>query len=69
MYGSTCFGRPSAHHQERTTALGASWFYRWRVAVGALLVVVWQVNLPDHDQQLGPTTLQPPLSNGKTRGS
>jgi hypothetical protein len=28
------------------------WFYRWRVAVGALLVVVWQViDLPDHDQQ------------------
>jgi len=26
------------------------WFYRWRAAVGALLVVVWQ-DLPDHDQQ------------------
>ena len=26
------------------------WFYRWRAAAGALLVVVWQV-LPDHDQQ------------------
>jgi hypothetical protein len=24
MYGSTCFGRFSAHYQERTTALGAS---------------------------------------------
>jgi hypothetical protein len=31
------------------------WFYRWSVAVGTLLVVVWQVNLPvgrsDHDKQ------------------
>jgi hypothetical protein len=26
------------------------WFYHWSVAVGALLVVVWQVILPDHDQ-------------------
>ena len=35
MCGSTCFGRLPAHHQEHTTALGAS---------GALLVVVvWQV--------------------------
>jgi len=96
MCGSTCFGRLSAHHQERTTALEASdftigawrlercwswsarwwaerrpkhgevfvwlnmfraplrpssgaynctrslWFYRWSVAVGALLVVVSQ---------------------------
>ena len=37
MCGSTYFGRLSAHHQERTTALGASGF-----TVGALLVVVWQ---------------------------
>jgi hypothetical protein len=37
MCGSTCFGRLSAHHQERTTALGASGF-----TVGALLAVVWQ---------------------------
>ena len=42
MYGSTCSGRLSAHHQERTNALEASGF-----TVGALLVVVW----PDHDQQ------------------
>jgi hypothetical protein len=27
------------------------WFYRWSVVVAALLVVVWQVKLPDHDQQ------------------
>jgi len=26
MYGSTCFGRLSALHQEHTTALGASGF-------------------------------------------
>jgi len=42
MCGSTCFGRLSAHRQERTIALGASDF-----TVGALLVVV----RPDHDQQ------------------
>jgi hypothetical protein len=36
----------SVHHQERTTALGTSGF-----TVGALLVVVWQVHLPDHNQQ------------------
>jgi len=49
MCGSTCFGRLSAHHQERATALGATGF-----TIGVLLVVVWQViqvdNLPDHDQ-------------------
>jgi hypothetical protein len=46
MYGSTRFGRLSAHRQERTTALEASGY-----TVGALLVVAWQVTLPDHDQQ------------------
>jgi len=51
MYRSTCFGRPSAHHQERTTALGASglplvsggWNFVGRGLAG--------YNLPDHDQQ------------------
>jgi hypothetical protein len=38
MCGSTCFGHLFAHHQERTTTLGASGF-----TVGALLVVVCQV--------------------------
>jgi hypothetical protein len=47
MCDPTCFGRLSAHHQERTTALEASGFTCWKLAVGALLVVV----LPDHDQQ------------------
>jgi len=37
MCGSTCFGCLSAHHQERTNAIGASGF-----TVGYL---------PDHDQQ------------------
>jgi len=27
------------------------WFYRGIVVVAALLVVVWPVNWPDHDQQ------------------
>jgi hypothetical protein len=32
--------------------INSLWFYRWSMAVAALLVVVWQVyNLPDHDQQ------------------
>jgi hypothetical protein len=31
--------------------IGSLWFYRWSVAVAALLAVVWQVNLPDHEQQ------------------
>jgi len=31
MCGSTCFGRLSAHHQERTTALRASGFTFWGV--------------------------------------
>jgi len=41
MCGSTCFRRLPARHQEHTTALAAA----------VLLVVVWQVNLSDHDQQ------------------
>jgi hypothetical protein len=40
------------------------WFYRWKEAAAALLVVVWPV--PARPR---PTTLQPPRSNGKTRGS
>ena len=40
--------RPSSEAYNCTMSL---WFYRWSVAVGALLVVVWQDNLPDHDQQ------------------
>jgi len=38
------------------------WFYNWKEAAAALLVVVW----PARPQ---PTTLQPSRSNGKTRGS
>jgi len=36
MCGSTCFGRLSAYHQERTTALGASGFTigEWRLERG-----------------------------------
>jgi hypothetical protein len=60
MYGSTCFGRLSAHHQKRTTALGASGF-----TVGAWrLESCWSWSARPR-----PTTVQPPLSNGKTRGS
>jgi len=39
MYGSTCFGGPHAHHQERKCS-SSLWFYRWSVVVVVLLVVV-----------------------------
>jgi hypothetical protein len=87
--------RPSSGAYNCTISL---WFYRWSVAVGALLVVVrdqyQQVYyltfmcgstcfgcLSAHHQERKtalrasglarprPTTLQPPRSNGKTRGS
>jgi hypothetical protein len=46
MCGATCFGRLSAHHQERTTTLGASGFTLER---GCSSVV--GRGLADHDQQ------------------
>jgi hypothetical protein len=46
MYSSTCFGRPHAHHQELNCS-SSLWFYRWRVVVAVLLVVV---------RPAGPTT-------------
>jgi hypothetical protein len=49
--------RPSSGAYYCTRSL---WFHRWRVAVGASLVVVCRPR---------PMKLQPPLSNGKTRGS
>jgi len=51
MYGSTCFGRPHAHHQELHNCSSSLWFYRWSVVVAVLLVVVGPENRPDHDQQ------------------
>jgi hypothetical protein len=36
MYGSTCFGRPHAHHQELNN---------WGVVVAMLLVVVGPIGL------------------------
>jgi len=65
MCGTTCFGRLSAHHQEHTTALGASGFMlerrSWSV-VGCGLAGY-------QPARLRPTTLHPLLSNGKIRGS
>jgi hypothetical protein len=55
MYGSICFGRPHAHHQERNNCSSSLWFYRWSVVVAALLVVVGSA---------GPTT-----TNNATEGS
>jgi len=60
MCGSTCFGRLPARHQEHTTALGASGF-----TVGEKrLERCWSWS-----GRPRPTTLETPLSNGKTRGS
>jgi hypothetical protein len=39
MYGSTCFGRPHAHHQELNSCSSSLWFYRWSVVVAVVLVV------------------------------
>jgi len=51
MYGSTCFWRPHAHHQELNNCSNSLWFYRWSLVVAVLLVVVRPFNRPDHDQQ------------------
>ena len=46
MYGSTCFGRPHAHHQVLNNCSKSLWFYRWSVVVAVLLVVVGPVTGP-----------------------
>jgi hypothetical protein len=43
MYGSTCFGRPHAHHQQLNNCSNSLWFYRWSVVVAVLLFVVGPV--------------------------
>jgi len=48
MCGSTCFGRLPAHHQEHTTALGASGI---TVRGGWSVVGRGLADLLDHDQQ------------------
>jgi hypothetical protein len=60
MCGSTCFGRFSAHHQEHKTALGATGF----IVGEKQLKRCWSWSARPR-----PTTPQPLLSNGKTRGS
>jgi uncharacterized membrane protein len=47
MYGSTCFGRPHAHHQELNNCSSNLWFYRWSVVIAVLLVVVGPVIITD----------------------
>jgi hypothetical protein len=46
MYGSTCFGRLHAHHQELNNCSSRHWFYRWSVVVAVLLVVVGPTGRP-----------------------
>ena len=60
MCGSTCFGRLSAHHQERTTALGAS---------GSIDGALWLERWWSWSGRPRPSTLQPPRSINRTRGS
>jgi len=40
IYGSACFGRPHAHHQELDSCSSSLWFYRWSVVIAVLLVAV-----------------------------
>jgi hypothetical protein len=40
MYGSTCFGRPHALHQDLNNCSNSLWFYCWSVVVALLLVMV-----------------------------
>jgi len=51
MYGSTCFERPYAHHQELNNCSSSLWYYRWGVVVAVLLVVVGPAYRPDHNQK------------------
>ena len=60
-YGSTCFGRPHAHHQELNICSSSLWFYSWSVEVAVLLLVVGLA-------RPRATALLSPLSDGKTRG-
>jgi len=43
MYGSSCFGRPHARHQELNNCSSSLWFYRWGVVLVVLLVVLGPV--------------------------
>jgi hypothetical protein len=57
MYSSTCFGRPHAHHQKLSNCSSSLWFYRWRVVVAVLLVVVGPAD-PPTTNSTATTTLQ-----------
>jgi hypothetical protein len=46
MYNSTCFRRPHAYHQKLNNCSSSLWFYRWRVVVAVLSVVVGPVVEP-----------------------
>jgi len=43
VYGSTCFGRPHAHHQELNNCSSSLWFYLHIVVIAVLLFVVGPV--------------------------
>ena len=51
MCGSTCFGRLPAHHQEHTTALGASGLTVRQQRLERCWSWSGWLYLPDHDQQ------------------
>jgi hypothetical protein len=57
IYSLTCFGRLHAHHQELNNCSSSLWFYRWRVVVTVLLVVVGPAG-PTTTNSTATTTLQ-----------
>jgi hypothetical protein len=62
IYGSTCFGRPYAHHQKSNNCSGSLWFYLPIVVIAVLLDVVGPVGRLARPR---PTALLSPRSNGK----
>jgi len=57
IYGSTCFGRPHAHHQELNNCSSSLWFYLWSVVIAVLLVMVWLAS-PTSTNSAAVTTLR-----------
>jgi len=77
MCGSAHFGHPPAHHQEHTTALGASGFTVGEQRLERCWLWLYAPddgrgdarNMLSRPVRPRPTMLQPLLCNGKTRGS
>jgi hypothetical protein len=52
IYGSSCFGRSPAHHQELNGCSNNLWFYLRIVVIALLLVVVGPVGLTTNNSTL-----------------